>query len=70
LFTPPPCTLSRKDPIKNILDSIKSGDDVKVFSGFFGDKNKIPRNQLALTASITAVNEAPSTAETAEFSSC
>jgi hypothetical protein len=46
-----------------------TGDGVKGFSGFLGDKNKIPRNQLALTAPATTISEAPSTAETAEFSS-
>jgi hypothetical protein len=61
LYTP-----SQKDLSKNILDSIKSGHGVKVFSGFLGDKNKIPPNQLALTAPPTAISEAPSTAETAD----
>jgi hypothetical protein len=44
----------------------KSGDGVKVFSGFLGDKNKILKNQLAPTAPSSAINEAPSTAETAD----
>ena len=64
MFTPLPYTFSRRDLSKNILDSIKSRDGVKVFSGFLGAKNKIPRNQLA--PSLSAISEAPSTAETAD----
>ena len=64
MFTSLLNTLSQEDLSKNILDSIKSGDGVKVFSGFLGAKNKIPRNQLA--PSLSAISEAPSTAETAD----
>lgn len=66
MFTPSLNTLSWKDPSKNIPDSMKICDRVKVFSGFLGDTNKIPRNQLALTAPPTAISEAPSTAGTAD----
>jgi len=64
LLTPRLNTLSQKDLSKNILDSIKNGGGVKVFSGFLGDKNKISRIQLAPSPS--AISEAPSTAETAD----
>ena len=67
MFSPTLNTFSLKDPSKNILDSIKRGDGVKVFSRFLNDKNKIPRNQLALTAPPSAISEAPSTAETADL---
>ena len=41
VFIPLPYTLSRKDLSKNILDSIKSGDGVKVFIGFREGNRKI-----------------------------
>ena len=63
VFTPLLNTLWQRDLNKDILDSMESGDGVKVFIGFLGDKNKIPRNQLAPSPS--AISEAPSTAETA-----
>jgi hypothetical protein len=69
VFTPPLNTLWRRDLNKKIPDSIENGGGVKVLSGFQGGRrNKFFRISSILFIS-TAINEAPSTSKTAEFSS-
>ena len=45
MFTSLLNTLSQEDLSKNILDSIKRGDGVKVFSGFLGGEDKFSERE-------------------------
>jgi hypothetical protein len=52
---PVPYTLRRRNPIKNILDSIKSQQGVKVFSGFREGERKNFKNRMATEGKVRAV---------------